>query len=156
FSPIERTAKSHKDLLDCGREGHGGPIQTRRVCWCSVRNLEDRYPFKHPTVIARHRMSPAMKTLRTVLGMGLLIGLVIEVPDRPATAQNTSPKESQTPAAGLRKLAGDDARRAAELDQAIAVALTADRWDEAIVKAQELLALRAKIQGPKHFETVNA
>jgi tetratricopeptide (TPR) repeat protein len=53
-------------------------------------------------------------------------------------------------------LAGDDAKRAEELDKAVEAALRADRWDEAIARAQELLALRAKLQGPKHFETVNA
>src|SRR5262245_7151429 len=54
------------------------------------------------------------------------------------------------------KLTGADAKRAYELDQAIAAALEADRWDEAIAKAEELLALHAKVQGPKHFETLSA
>jgi tetratricopeptide (TPR) repeat protein len=40
--------------------------------------------------------------------------------------------------------------------KAIDAALTADRWDEAIARADELLALRARVQGVKHFETVNA
>ena len=35
-------------------------------------------------------------------------------------------------------------------------ALKADRWDAAIARAQELLALRTRVQGPKHYETVNA
>jgi tetratricopeptide (TPR) repeat protein len=56
----------------------------------------------------------------------------------------------------LIKLTGAEAKRAEELDKAIAASLKADRWDEAIAKAEELLALRAKVQGPKHFETVNA
>jgi len=55
-----------------------------------------------------------------------------------------------------RKLTGDNARRADELDKAIEAALKADRWDQAIARAEELLALRARAQGPKHFETVNA
>src|SRR5262249_7552853 len=71
-------------------------------------------------------------------------------------AQASSPKGAQTPAPGLPMLTGDDAKRAAELDQAIDAALKADRWDEAIARAEELLALRAKVQGPKHFETVDA
>jgi CHAT domain-containing protein/tetratricopeptide (TPR) repeat protein len=53
-------------------------------------------------------------------------------------------------------LSGDDARKAEELDKAVEASLAADRWDEAIAKAEELAALRAKVQGPKHFETVNA
>jgi tetratricopeptide (TPR) repeat protein len=97
-----------------------------------------------------------MKALGVVFRLGLLIGLGIEIPGWPATAQTLSPLGSQTPAPGLRKLTGDDARRAEELDKAIEAVLKADRWDEAIARAQELLALRAKVQGPKHFETVNA
>ena len=42
-----------------------------------------------------------------------------------------------------------------ELDKAIGGALKADRWDEAIARAEELVALRARVQGPKHFETLN-
>ena len=97
-----------------------------------------------------------MKALRIVFRLGLLIGLGIEIPGPPTTAQTTSPKEAQPPAPGLRKLTGDDARRAEELDKAIEAALKADRWDEAIARAEELLALRTRAQGPKHFETVNA
>ena len=70
------------------------------------------------------------------------------------TAQTPSPKETPPQPQGLRKLTGDDAKRAEELDKAIEAALKADRWDEAIAKAEELLALRARVQGPKHFETV--
>jgi len=53
-------------------------------------------------------------------------------------------------------LTGDDARRAEEMAKATETALNADRWDEAIAKAEELLALRSRVQGPKHFETVSA
>jgi tetratricopeptide (TPR) repeat protein len=56
----------------------------------------------------------------------------------------------------LIKLTGADAKLAEELDKAIAASLKADRWNEAIAKAEELLALRAKVQGPKHFETMDA
>jgi len=97
-----------------------------------------------------------MKALRVVFRLGLLIGLWAEVPSLPATAQTTFPKEAQAPAPGLRNLTGDDARRAADLDKAIEAAMKADRWDEAIARADELLALRARAQGPKHFETVTA
>ncbi len=97
-----------------------------------------------------------MKALRIVFRFGLLIGFGIGIPGLPTTAQTTSPKEAQPQAPGLRKLTGDDAKRAEELDKAIEAARKADRWDEAIARAEELLALRARAQGPKHFETVNA
>ena len=88
--------------------------------------------------------------------LGLLIGSAIEIPVSPTTAQTTSPKDTQPSRPEFRKLTGDDGKRAAELEKAIDTSLTADRCDEAITRAEELLALRAKVQGPKHFETVNA
>jgi len=96
-----------------------------------------------------------MRTLRVSFRLGLLIGFGIVIPGASTTAQTTSAKVAQPPAPGLRKLTGDDARRAKELEKAIEAALKADRWDEAIARAEELLALRARVQGPKHFETVN-
>jgi len=96
-----------------------------------------------------------MKALHVVLRFALLIGPGIEILGSPASAQTTSPKEAQPPAPGSPKLTGDDARRADELDKAIEAALNADRWDEAIARAEELLALRTRVQGLKHFETVN-
>jgi tetratricopeptide (TPR) repeat protein len=96
-----------------------------------------------------------MKALRVVLRLGLLSGLGIALAGSPARAQSTSSKETQSPAPGLRKLAGDDAKRANDLDKAIGAALKADRWDDAISRAEELHALRARVQGPKHFETVS-
>ncbi len=96
-----------------------------------------------------------MKALRVVFRFGLLIGLVIEISGLPTFGQTTPPKESQPPAAELRKLTGEDAKRAAELEKAIEAALEANRWDEAIPRTEELLALRTRTQGPKHFETVN-
>ena len=56
---------------------------------------------------------------------------------------------------GQRVLTGDDARRAEQLEKAIAADLKADRWDEAIARADNLLALRMTVQGPKDYETVN-
>jgi len=70
--------------------------------------------------------------------------------------QTPSPPAGEPTASGLRKLSGDDAKRAEELDKAIDAALKADRWDEAIARQEELLALRTRVQGPKHFETVDA
>jgi CHAT domain-containing protein/tetratricopeptide (TPR) repeat protein len=54
------------------------------------------------------------------------------------------------------KLTAADAKRAEESDKAGEAALKADRWDDAIARAEELLALRTKALGPKHFETVDA
>ena len=48
-----------------------------------------------------------MKALRIVFRMGLLIGLGLEFPGWPTTAQTTSPKEAQPQASGLRKPIGD-------------------------------------------------
>jgi len=97
-----------------------------------------------------------MKALRVVFRLGLLIGLGIQIPGLPTSAQTASPKDAQPTAPGLRKLTDDDARRAEELDKAIEAALKADRWDEAIARAEELLALPTRAQGAKHFETVDA
>ncbi len=56
----------------------------------------------------------------------------------------------------LRELTGDDVKRAAELDKAMYAAAKADRWEEAIARAQEMAALRARAQGPMHSRSVNA
>jgi CHAT domain-containing protein/tetratricopeptide (TPR) repeat protein len=54
----------------------------------------------------------------------------------------------------LRKLTGDDEKRAGQLEEQIDKAMKEDRWDEAISKAEELLDLRTRAQGSSHFETV--
>ena len=115
-----------------------------------------RYPFKELTRYVRHGIGHIMNSFRIVFRLGLLIGLGIEISISPAVAQTATPKDAQPPAPGLRKLTGDDTKRAGELTKAIEGALKADRWDEAIAGAEELLALRTRAQGPKHFETVNA
>ena len=67
------------------------------------------------------------------------------------SGQTPAPPAGQPPASpGFRKPTGDDERRAKQLDEQIDKALKADRWDEAIAKAEELLALQTRIQGPKH------
>lgn len=69
----------------------------------------------------------------------------------------TPARQTTTPTApGLIKLTGDDAERAAALDRSIYSAEQADRWDEAIARAEELLAVRTRAQGPEHFETIKA
>jgi tetratricopeptide (TPR) repeat protein len=97
-----------------------------------------------------------MQALRTVLRLGLLVALVIVIPSLPTTAQTTSSKEAQPPAPGLRKLTGDDARRANSLNKAMVTALQSDSWDEAIAREEELLELLTRVQGPKQFQTVDA
>ncbi len=97
-----------------------------------------------------------MKALRVVFRLGLLIGLELAMPAMPAMAQTTPPKGDQPPAPGLIKLTGDDEKRAKQLDEQIESALKADRWDEAIASTADLLALRARVYGPKHFATANA
>ncbi|MGO9463774.1 MAG: tetratricopeptide repeat protein [Isosphaeraceae bacterium] len=97
-----------------------------------------------------------MKTLRIVFRLGLLIGLAIAMQGLPTAAQTASPKDAQPPAAGLRKLTGEDEKHAKQLDSQIDQATKADRWDDAIARAEELVALRTRIQGPKHFEAVDA
>ena len=73
----------------------------------------------------------------------------------PPAGQTASPKEAQAQPQGLRKLTGDDAKRAKQLDEQIDKAIKEDRWDEAMARVEELLALRTRAQGPKHFETVS-
>jgi tetratricopeptide (TPR) repeat protein len=91
------------------------------------------------------------------LVLPLLVSLVLFVPIADSD-QALAPKPSaEKPAAPrLIKLTGEDEKRAKGLDEQIEKALKADRGDEAIAKAEELLALRAKVQGPKHFDTVDA
>ncbi len=96
-------------------------------------------------------MNPRHVTLR----LGLLIGLAIAMPRIPTMAQIKSPKEAQPPAPVLHKLTGEDEKRAKRLDEQIVEAANADRWDEAIARAEELLALRTRAQGAMHFETVS-
>ena len=98
-----------------------------------------------------------MNAIRVVSRSGLLIGFWIVIAGPAGDCRDCAPEGS--PVAGTRfarKLAGDDARHAGELDKAIEAALKADRWDEAIARAEELLALRRGSRAPKHFETVDA
>src|SRR5262249_46549881 len=102
---------------------------------------------------SRQKRRPIMKALQ--IGLGLLIGFGIAIPGLPTTAQAASPKETQTPAAGLRTLTPEDARRTLEREKAGIMARGVDRWDEAIARAQALLAVQARRLGPRHFEAVN-
>src|SRR5262249_38987891 len=102
--------------------------------------------------------SLSMSIIRTEsrrLGLGCcFLAVTLSISSR---AQSPKPADGAPPTApGLRKLVGEDARQANQLDHGIEKDLEGDHWDEAIAKAGELLALRAKVQGPNHFETVSA
>ncbi len=97
-----------------------------------------------------------MRTFRGVFRLVLLTASSIPITGFTTTAQTTSSKDAPLQAPGLRMLTGSDAKRADELYKAVEAARLADRWDEAIAKAEELLALRTRAQGPKHFETASA
>src|SRR5437763_106831 len=101
-----------------------------------------------PTFVRRRH--PMFHKL-TAPSLGLLALFITSA----APGQTPAPATGRPTTPALRKLSGDDARRAEELDKAIEEALKADRWNEAMARAEELLALRARVQGPKHFETVN-
>jgi tetratricopeptide (TPR) repeat protein len=73
-----------------------------------------------------------------------------------ALGQTPAPPPTRPTAPGLIRLTGEDEKRTKELDDLINKAVQTERWDEAIAKAEELLALRTRVQGAKHFETVNA
>jgi tetratricopeptide (TPR) repeat protein len=92
---------------------------------------------------------------RFLLRFGFLASAAA-LPFAPATAQPAARSQSQSSVPGLCRLAGNDAKRAAELAGAIRAAVDADRWDEAAAKADELFALRKRAQGPRHFQTINA
>jgi hypothetical protein len=54
-----------------------------------------------------------------------------------------------------RLLTGDDAKKAARLQQRIGELKAADQYAEAVRVYEELLALRTKVQGAEHWETVS-
>jgi tetratricopeptide (TPR) repeat protein len=55
-----------------------------------------------------------------------------------------------------RLLQGDDAKKAAELGGRLVAAWEGGTWEEALRAAEQLLALRQKVQGTDHWEAVNA
>ena len=85
----------------------------------------------------------------------MLVLLVLSITSS-VSGQTPAPPTGKATAPGLIKLTGDEEKRAKALVEQIDKSLHADRWDEAIMKTKELLALRTRLQGPKHYETVNA
>jgi tetratricopeptide (TPR) repeat protein len=69
-------------------------------------------------------------------------------------ADDSKPKADAKPQ-WQRLLTGDDARKAADLDKRIYPLMSADRYADAIATAEELVALRTKLQGADHWQTVN-
>jgi tetratricopeptide (TPR) repeat protein len=97
-----------------------------------------------------------MKSLTLVLRVGLFVEFVTIATSSPVIPQVETRAQSDQLAAKTRELLGDDAERASKLEEEFAKARAADRWDEAISKAQELVALRTRGQGAAHFDTVRA
>jgi tetratricopeptide (TPR) repeat protein len=89
------------------------------------------------------------------LTLPLAVTLIVTIATS-VSGQMSAPPTGKPIAPGLMKLNGDHQKRADQLDEEIEKATQADRWDEAIARAEELLALRSKDQGLKHFETVGA
>ena len=73
-----------------------------------------------------------------------------------APGQTAAPPAGQSTAPAFRGSTADEGNRAEGLDRAIEAAAKADRWDEAIARAEDLLSQRTKARGPKHWATVNA
>lgn len=69
-------------------------------------------------------------------------------------AAQTNPTPSVPPYE--RKLEGEDARKASDLARRMHEAQQADRYGEAIQFSEELLALRMRVQGDDHWETIGA
>jgi tetratricopeptide (TPR) repeat protein len=83
----------------------------------------------------------------------LVLSIAVRVSGQAPTAK---PSADQAPPPALRKLSDADEKQANQLAGQLTNAVKAGRWDEAIARSEELLGLRTRLQGPKHFETVTA
>ena len=72
--------------------------------------------------------------------------LVVFLTPQSVPGQTPAPPAAKPAAVGLIKLTGDDEKRRDELGKAIDAAVEADRWDEAIAKAQD--SVGARCEGP--------
>jgi tetratricopeptide (TPR) repeat protein len=93
-----------------------------------------------------------VRVFKKQLSSSLALIMLLTAPEAPG--QTPAPRAGQPTAPAARKLTGEDARRAEELLKTILAAQEADRWDEAIARAEEMVALRTKVQGPNHYETL--
>jgi CHAT domain-containing protein/tetratricopeptide (TPR) repeat protein len=85
-----------------------------------------------------------IRVLTVAVGLWLASG--VAAADEPRAA--TTPQWQ-------RLLTGDDAKQAAALTEQIAALEAADKYPEAIRRAEELLALRTRVQGADHWEAVS-
>ena len=94
---------------------------------------------------------------RAALRISMVAAVIAAVTSAFGQANDPPSPATEPPLApGLVQLDGDDAKRAQELDRASEEALKAGRWDEAIAMRRELVALRIRVQGAEHFESVSA
>ena len=86
-----------------------------------------------------------MSSRRLAPSLGLLVLFIAS----DAPAQAPAPPAGRTTAPASRGSTADVEKRAEELDKAIEAAAKADRWDEAIARAEELLDLADEGPGPE-------
>src|SRR5262245_40803741 len=110
----------------------GNPLRVRQGFGRELY-FQGRITSRSPSMIGK-RMAP-------------WVGLFALVVASPLSGQSSSPPNSQPPAPGLRKLTGDDEKRARQLDEQVDKEMRADRWPEAIKAAEELCALQTRARG---------
>ena len=86
--------------------------------------------------------------------IAMLIGVVVACAALSSHAADPNTKTEPKPPYE-RLLQGDDAKKAADLAKTIEQQESADNYAEAIKAADELLALRSRVQGADHWEAVN-
>ena len=96
-----------------------------------------------------------MGASRVGLRSVLLIASAMAILARPALAQVPAPKAPKAATPAPRKLSNDDAKRAEEMDNSVGAALNSDRWDQAITRTEDLLALKTRALGQDHFEVTS-
>ena len=94
------------------------------------------------------------KLVAVLLGLAVPLSAAVAWGQAPLPPPTTAQPPDRPPA--LRRLTGDDARRADQLNEQINNAIKERHWAEAIASAEKLTALRVKIQGAAHFEAVAA
>jgi hypothetical protein len=88
--------------------------------------------------------------------LGLLVFFIASSVPGQTVAPPASDGQPPAPSPGSRHPTGDVEGRAKQLDDQIDGAMRADRWPEAVAKADELSTLRTRAEGAKHFEAVTA
>ncbi len=79
--------------------------------------------------------------------------LVLVTPATQVPPEKAGGPASKAP--GQCVLLGDDAKQAVELEKAVAAALKANHWEEAVASEARLHDLRSRVQGEKHFQTLD-